>query len=374
MNSTIIPKVLFCLIVAHSVRGADDLPPICAYNTYNGEPITPESILRLSPPMPLFLQQSVDDWFKHPEHTDFIAHLARLPNPFNAQTFREKKDDDRTTLNTFEQAKIVSTLSEYNYVLHPQGWAHDFIIKIAGPGPRMQNLLYDMGVDLAAEAKKFPDGIIRLAQCDFDYSKMDPQQRTCLAMGRVAHSLKLKEAKQLHALDRIKHRDVYPYHIPNQPLEIHDGNYVTIEHYICGVKPFKDDGSNEYSLTLKARIDLLTFETLHEVYLSIREAGMWDTQPKNFVIDEEGNVMHLDEEPSGKCPAQQFFYQDVDTEPLNAYALYIDSVARGLGHIHNKISLEPQRAYIRELFAKDVALVAACKRHNVWPEFKNVPN
>lgn len=376
MKGKMICTVLFCVIVVSAVSGADDLLPICAYNTYNGEPITPESILRLAPRIPSLLQQTVDIWFSYPEHSDFIARLARLPDPFNAQTFREKNTENRNDLDCFVKEGTIRVMptSTGNYVLHPQRCSADFIIKIPGLGNRMENLLWGMGVDLDAEEKKSPDGIIHLSQCNFDYSKMDPYKKTCLAIGRVAHSLKLKEAKQLHTLEHIKHRDVYPYHIPNQPLEVHDGNYVIIEHYIVGVDTFKDDGGNEYSLMLKARIDELTCETLREIYLSIREAGMWDTQPKNLVIDADGKVMHLDEEPSGKCPAKQFFYQEVEGDKSNAYALYIDAVARGLGHIHNKIYREPQKVHIRELFAKDVALVAACKRYNVWPEFKNVPN
>ena len=159
-----------------------------AYNKYNGTLITPKSAVQLSESMPKALQNIVDSWFEQEENSALVKELARTPNPFNADTFREKRNADKKKLAQLEEEGKLVTLSRYNSVLAIKHLGTRFIIKVCGESAKIEVLLRDAGIDLDEEAKKFPNGNISLSKCDFDYSKIDPERITYFNVGRIVQS------------------------------------------------------------------------------------------------------------------------------------------------------------------------------------------
>lgn len=153
--------ILYAVTSMQGIIGADE--KLCAYNTYDTIPITTQNIIQLSPQIPHEIKVHVDAWFNVPENRDLAIRLAHTPKPFNAETFKEKRNADRDHLIMLQDEKgIVRSLSRYNYALQPlysaeqEKHAQNFIIKICGLSAKMGNLLYDAGIDLNEEAKKFP--------------------------------------------------------------------------------------------------------------------------------------------------------------------------------------------------------------------------
>jgi len=353
------------------------------YNEFNSTKITPETFLQLAPPMPPELQKEADDWFAVEKNAKLIAHLAHTPEPFDAGTFRAKREGDKVLLAQCEDR--IESLSRYNYVLRPlyqeegSKKKHKFIIKLCGLSMKMQSLISAAGVDLDEEEKKFPDNKIKLSEWDFDYSRLDPERKTFMTLSRVVHNMRTKQVMKEEELQHVRLRNAYPYHIPGMPEELHDMNYAVIEEVVEGVEPFMVDGQDEYSQTQKARIDALPYATIREKYILARNAGDWDILPKNFYIDENGRIVLFDEEGYWKCMlTSQFFYQDINASSKKevhdgqmAHKLYIETAVHGIEQLHNKIfEKKEQRDYVQQLFKSDQVLLQACKEYNIWPEFK----
>jgi len=254
-------------------------------NTYNGTPITPDSLYLLTSEyaaLPSQTHAELNEWLDKSDNKELLKQLMYFK--FNdAQAFSKKYSDDNQRIDTAG----LQNKSRFNYVFKLPNL--DYFIKIAGPSNRAQSALMERGIWPGQHPSQdiFNDVI----------SGAIPTYQTA---SRAAYYLILKELIKDKDLDHIALQDTHLVYYPGASGKPDDNNVFILEKALPNtVQP----------LTLE-RIKTVPQETLEDLVDAIIGAGLWSLEG-NMFVDKDGQMLYLIdlEQPNNSAP-KDFFHQD----------------------------------------------------------------
>lgn len=277
------------------------------HNTYEGVVITPQNIIDLAPSMNKTLKEVVQSWVS--KNKNFLKQLVQTPTPLTHETRKQK-----TITNTqlIKEHEGIKNLSESNYVLKPTD-DDSFLCKGNRWGMRVAHLMYLLGQNCLSE--------------DFDPYKIDCSKmegiKTYQHISIVAYYLRLLELSKKEKFKYLNFAPTYLVHIPGQPEECCDENYVAIQEYIPTFVEFRELEKSNKELYIKT-LNNLPKGLLKELHMSIKYAALWDIAP-NLGITESGKYYLVDYELPFNHNPKTFFFQGEE-----GYKKYLDDVNGGL--------------------------------------------
>jgi hypothetical protein len=320
-----------------------------SHNTYQAVPITPETIKKMAPKMSAELKRAVKAWVA--VNHQFLKELVTPPDPFTHET---RKDKTKTITALIAAHNGVKSLSDFNYVLKPVD-TDLFLIKINRWGSRMAYLVYatDQG---------------NVLDKDFDVTKVDCSKLvgvpTYQHISNVAHYLRLKELMEQKDFKYLKTSPFYLVHVPGQPKEICDENYITVQEFVptfVDLRALQKNDLARYTSVLKN----LPSGLLEEMYQSIKYAALWDFHIELGVTDSnEYYILDL-EEPIFHKP--QFFY----FQGNEGYQRYLMDVRDGLQRVADDLKKVDEAQFERwkKVCASDVEFIDELKNKKMLPEY-----
>jgi hypothetical protein len=290
-----VKKLFVCLILCCSVsKTMEDNPVVKRYAfneqimpllvgivayTYHKEAITPESILRLAPKLREEDEIAIQQWLV--VHQKMVSDM--LTFPFQAKI--EEREQYLANLKTLWIAAQLQNISRSNFIfVVTLGNGNKYAVKIAGPANRREN--YNSFLQKPYGSQISPE--------DYKIIETMPTYQT---ISRVAHGLRLKEWVEQNPDSKVKDATSYIVHVPWQPLEVNDANYVTVEEWI------DSKGTPE-------NFPQLFLDNVWDVARSIGHAGLWNIFADQFVIDEEENIYHIDKEQPSNSNLKDFFHKN----------------------------------------------------------------
>jgi hypothetical protein len=255
---------------------ADGLPHIP--NSFNGIPITAETLQELMPPLPEDDQQALDSWLTEPG-TD--GTLKQLLSFGNFPAWRAKMELDKARLA--EEGLINESTWNYVFKLPKQ----NFVMKIAGPLNRLQSILMAHGFWPGDTPTK-------------PIEKVDTYQTA----SRAAYYLVLKKWIKENKFKHVQTPDTYLISYPKDQKKIDDEHAFILQKKLPATA---QKITPEIAQTLSP-------DTISEVVQAIISAGLWSIKD-NLFLDLESNkpdavVQFVDlEQPNNSAP-QDFFHKD----------------------------------------------------------------
>lgn len=251
-------------------------------NTYHGEQITPESLIKLAPQLDTYSEQAVQAWLYDNKH--IIAALTNMPIHGELEQRTPRRDH---IIALLEKAGI-KNMSNHNYVFTIQGDDEKkYVIKIAGPANRREN--YN------ALLKK-PYGTSTSLK---EYQELEKNNKAKYyqALSRAAHSLRFKEWVENHPKTKAKTPNAYVVHIPGQSKEVIDGNYLVVEDYIENMGT-----PDKHPKTF--------LDAARDVAEASAYACLWNIASRQFLITEEDEVFAIDLEQPNNSNPEDFFHNN----------------------------------------------------------------
>ena len=267
-------SIILALPTALFSAAGGDVP-----NSYNGTPITAETLYTVAPPLPDAARTTLESQLAKPEMRLLLAKLLAFDS-FPA--WRDKMAADNTAL---AQAGMPNE-SKWNYVFKLPDT--EFVIKIAGPLNRLQSVLMAHGF-WPGEKPTTP------------ISKVDTYQTA----SRAAYYLILKQLIAQEHLQYVKVPETYLVHLPNCAKTIDDEHVFVLQ---------KALPASAQKLTPESA-QTLSDEVVSELVQAIIGGGLWNNMQDNLFLDTESDKDHpviqfVDlEQPNNSAPAD-FFHKD----------------------------------------------------------------
>ena len=324
-----------------------DLPD--THNTYKGQEITPQSLLKLMPKMPADLKAQVKACIN--KYHSFITQLVTTPHPLTHESRKQKTKDNFAIIKEYEDKGEVKNLSDFNYVLRFRDFP-GFTIPINRWGSRIAYWMYASGQGSVLDPHFNADAT--------DCSKFEylPAYQHC---SRGAHYLRVKEAIEKGNFKSIKTTPTYLVHVPGKPTFLSDENYVPIQVWVENMKTVKELGK-EKALQIRANIFPDALKEIHETLIY---AALWDITSNLSVdgISPHYYVVDL-EEPFNHKP-QFFYFRGEEGERK-----YVEDVIAALERMAKAfLDIPEQFERWKQLTEEHMAFKQLCKRHNIYPDF-----
>ena len=302
MKRILLSLISFIIFDLHAA--ADKQPQIP--NTFNGQPITPETIYDLMPPLPEDDRAALDE-LKTLSSTKVI--LTQLLAFKNFPNWRAKQMLDNTILGAFD----ITNESKSNYVF--KLGEMNYVVKIAGPINRLQSILMAHGY--------WPG-----QQPTTPITKVDTYQTA----SRAAYFLVLKEFIERNKLKHVQAPETYLMRYPDTAKTVDD------EHAFILQK----------TLPLSAKkitpevAQTLSDDIIGETVQTIIAGGLWNIKNNLFLDESNNTVQFVDlEQPNNSAPAD-FFQRDA--------ARYYGNLSSGLVELMDLFTGNPRKlALIRAL-------------------------
>ncbi len=244
---------------------------LVARNTYMDYEISPENIIEFIEPLPEDAAP-VLDWIN--KHAEDLRYLAATPSPLSR--WADKKYYGKQCLKRCG----IENRGSNNFVFKIPNTC--WWIKISGPLRRLINLyVYNTGQNPFSTTeyklhKEFSNSAL------LNSFTIVPTYQT---ISRFANSLRCKDVILRNTIDRIYFPEIYLVHIPGNPTDISDDNYIIVEKEVADIENICDnDRANQ----------ALTKQTLKELYYIITEAGIFDFNGENLRIDDHNNLVFID--------------------------------------------------------------------------------
>lgn len=337
------------LLCSFSVLASAMDAPHCSHNTYQGQEITAQSLLHLTPKMPAHLKAQVKACIA--KYHVFITQLVTTPHPLTHENRKQKTKDNFALIKEYEDKGDVKNLSKFNYVLRFRDYP-DFTMPINRWGSRVAYWIYSSGQGNVLN----PNFDADVADCAlFEYM---PSYQHC---SRLAHALRAQEAIEKGNFKSMKITPTYLQHLPGKPKELSDENYVPIQVWIDNLQTVKELGP-EKALEIRKNISP---EALKEIHETIIYAALWDitsnlsvdgTNPHYYMIDLEEPFNHK----------QQFFYfkgPEGKKKYVQDVVLTLERMAKAF------IELPEQFIQWSALTKNHRILKDLCVEHNIYPNF-----
>lgn len=242
-----------------------------ARNTYMDYEISSETIMQFIEPLPEDAR-SVLEWIE--EHAEDLRYLAATPYPLSR--WADKKYYGKQCLKRCG----IENRGNNNFVFQIPNTC--WWIKISGPLRRLINLyVYNTGQNPFSTTeyklhKEFNNATL------LNSFKRVPTYQT---ISRFANSLRCKDVILRNAIDRIYFPEVYLVHIPGNPTDISDDNYIIVEKEVAHIENICDHARAS---------EALSKQTLKELYYIITEGGIFDFNGENLRIDDQNNLVFID--------------------------------------------------------------------------------
>ncbi|MGE0009518.1 MAG: hypothetical protein AB7F19_03170 [Candidatus Babeliales bacterium] len=313
------------------------LSPLCARNTYNGIEISAETIASFIEPLPNEAIH-IKKWIK--KHAAMLRFLAACPAPLSS--WEEKK----LRGNTYLEEHGYENLGSNNFVFYiPDS---DWLIKISGPLRRVTNIyMYNTNTDpyIPTEYKRHKAfGNKKL----LNRFKVVP---TYVTISRFANALLCKDVCKKNNIENIYFPDIYLVHIPGNPHDISDDNYIILEKQVPNIENICSHKQERRALTRKA---------LRELYLIITQAGIFDFNGENLQIDNHNNLIFIDLEQGMVENPSHFFNKDKQMFDFRVYEGLTSFVETHLEPFRDKYD------FFSSLLAKDDSL----RTSSEWQDIK----
>lgn len=244
---------------------------LVARNTYMDYEISPETIMQFIEPLPEDAT-TVLEWIN--KHAEDLRYLAATPRPLSR--WADKKYYGKQCLKRCG----VENRGSNNFVFKIPNTC--WWIKISGPLRRLINLyVYNTGQNPFSTAeyklhKEFSNGML------LNSFIVVPTYQT---ISRFANSLRCKDVILRNTIDRIYFPEIYLVHIPGNPTDISDDNYIIVEREVPDIENICE--------SIRAQ-EALSKQTIKELYYIITEGGIFDFNGENLRIDDNNNLVFID--------------------------------------------------------------------------------
>jgi hypothetical protein len=312
-----------------------------AINTYHNQLITPESLLALSPKLDPEAEKCLQTWLYQNQHLIGALTNAPVHGEFDPRLRR------RGIIRSFIESCGFKNISKHNYMIPVvctvKGVKKIYMIVLAGPANRRENYNVILG--------KQPNTAVKISQ--YQHLEREGKLDTYQTVSRLAHALRLQEWIEQHPSAPITMAKTYLMHIPAQPADVVDKNYVIIREWI------------ESAGTPEDYPDLF-LKHMPEVMDAARYAGLGDISMKQFVITPDQKIAFFDLEQRNNFNSEHFFlksreeYEKTVQEGVEGF----DRIRQQLESIRNETRIARMmklvvktlytkpRGFLDELFSK----------------------
>lgn len=252
---------------------------------YNGQKITPETILPLVPQIPEDIKSAAVDWLN--KEYDLISRLTQFSYSGCARSFSTANLQHSNNCLILRKNNM-SLQGNYVFILP---CAPEYIAKISGLTNRAANLI-------AHKVNK------NNGSRDFNVLDEGPTFQT---ISSVASLLRIQEVIKQHALTKIKTASTYLLHIPWQPRELSDDNYIILQERVDGV-----------ALLNEKRTSGVSDQAVKELFCVIKNAGLWNLH--DLLVDACGTIFVVDLAQPVDSDPSHFFHKNSDAYQRNVNA------------------------------------------------------
>lgn len=269
---------------------------LVARNTYMDYEISPETIMQLIEPLPEDAAP-VLDWIH--EHTEDLRYLAAAPCPLSR--WADKKYYGKKCLKRLG----IENRGSNNFVFKIPNTC--WWIKISGPLRRLINIyVYNTGKNPFSSSEyelhnEFSNSAL------LNSFRIVPTYQT---ISRFANSLRCKDVIRRKTLSQIYFPDIYLVHIPGNPTDISDDNYIIVEKEVADIENICESDRAHAALTK---------QTLKELYYIITEAGIFDFNGENLRIDDQNNLVFIDLEQAIVENPSDFYNKNKEVFDLRVF-------------------------------------------------------
>ena len=322
-------------------------------STYKGQEITPKSLLRLTPKMSPTLKQEVKDCLT--KYNVFIKQLVSTPHPLTHENRKQKTIDNFAIIKEYEDKGLVKRLGKdnMNYVLRFSDYPN-FTMPINRWGSRMAYLFYASGQGSVLDPNFKAD------EADCEKIEHIPSFQGC---SRAAHYLRLKEFIKNKNCKSLRTTPTYLVHIPGQPKELSDENYVPIQIWVPNLKKLKELPLDEQR-EIRRNISPAALKEIHDG--AVVYAALWDTAGSLCVDDQQPPHYYMIdlEEPFNHKP-QFFYFQGKEGEKK-----YVEDVVITLERVAKFfLDIPEQLERWKELTENHLILKRLCLKYDIYPNF-----
>ncbi len=310
-------RFLLLIFIAHPMALLPMEQVVQDHNTYNGQTITAENLRQLAPTMPEALNEKVTDWAE--KNKIILATLAATPQISNALTLQLYCQ----FYQAFLQVNNLTSLGKLNHIFNPD---ESYVVRISHLTNKIRTL-YKLvtGNDPYYDSEKKEPRYF--AQAPFD-TITTANVPTFQHVSQVAHYLRLTEVIETKHLQHIKTPATYLLHIPGQPEECADSNYVVVQ------TKLESDIQELRTLPGKEQIEIIenfSPQVLKEIHAATEYAALWDIANNLLVNTKNPNELWYTnlEQPDNSGP---FFYAGPE-----GHSKYKHDVSVGLEEMGNKI-------------------------------------
>ncbi len=317
-----------CVMLMGDIDGDSGRTHTATYTTYRNIPITQLNIIKLAPQQPAALKKNVLTWITC--HKSLMMRLLIRHFPIS------EVHKEHAYNNALLAEYGISNVSKWNYVF-TLPVDERYIVKIAGPVNRLNTLL-------AYYNKLNQQCSVSEIDHLFDYS-------TFQTISHSAYYLKLSEVIEHYALTRLRLPRTYLVHVPDRPTQVADENYIIIQELLKGI--VLED--------CPRAIASLTEHDIHDLFIGIKHAGIWNIKRNIMVVDDKLALIDL-EQPNWSNPLD-FFNKNA--------AAYESSVAMGLKELADVFAHAPQQfTLLHKLIQHDTEL----QKFSCYSELKSYFN
>lgn len=194
-----------------------------------------------------------------------------------AWTNEEKKENDKRS------QQIMELLKQHR------------IINKSGTDSRLRNLTIESQRDQTGDSL-FPSLIVKIQKLRTGHSPFEYQN-----ISRVWYSKLISDIVENHGLKHIRPVKKCFLHVPTQPSELSDKNYVVVCEKINPLYSRVGRGEKLQELLIRAtRGDRNALRLIAEMLFVIKKAGLWDITLQNILFVEKNKVAFIDTEKSWK--------------------------------------------------------------------------
>jgi hypothetical protein len=264
------------------------------FNVYHGAKITPESLPHLMPKPDTETKIAVEYYFQ--TNKQLLKDMGDAPI---AEPDTYRINFDKSIVDRVSAAGLMkSSKYNHNYIveLEVNGTKKKFVIKQAGPDNRHENLNVLLRELNNQTAEQRPYGT-SVTQEEYSMLKRLGLDGTKQGMTRGGNHLLHKQFEEQHPKSVVKVPKTYLIHIPDQPLDVQDGNYAIVEEFAEG----KYENANAHT----ARTFL---QNLHDIANAMRHSGQWNMDHAGqFIITPEDTIVPVDLETANNVSPARFF-------------------------------------------------------------------
>ncbi|MGE0009517.1 MAG: hypothetical protein AB7F19_03165 [Candidatus Babeliales bacterium] len=328
-------------------------------NLYHGQKISANSLKSLIRPLP-------DDaapvlaWIE--EHADDIRYLAATPKPLSY--WADKKYHGKKTIQSWG----IENRGSNNFVFKLPGTC--WWIKISGPLRRLINIyVYNTGTNPFAHSEY----ALHNEFSNREYLNSFEIVPTFQTISRYANLLLCDDVIARNHITKVYFPEIYLVHIPGNPTDISDDNYIIIERDVENIENICDHPRSTLALTKKS---------IKQLYQIITQGGIFDFNGENLRIDDQNNLVFIDLEQAIVENPADFYNKNKDIFDLRvchgieSFAdVHLEKESKEFIYFKNLIMNDPallESAY----WARYAKLFKVRKRRLTRPSLKkrNIPS